>query len=145
MENKLIIISVRRPLVLDDVVWRLRRAGVEAGLVYVKSDGFGTFITVKGGAGTDVSIGGSITLGWYKGDGSPTVESLKGRSFYIEKSGKVIDLSASVDYVPDYGFQYLGRPWTTISTGYSKGSDLFNIKPTGTTGVSYTFPFSFCK
>lgn len=116
-------------------------AAVEAGLVYVKWDGFGVFITVKAGVGSDVSIGGSVTIGWYNGDGQPSVKSLKGTSFYIEQSGNIVDLGASGDYSPDIG--YLGRPWKTFSVGHSKGSGLFKILPTGMTGVAYTFPFPF--
>jgi hypothetical protein len=114
-------------------------AAVEAGLVYVKYDGLGVFITVKGGVGSDVCYGGNITVGWYNVDGQPSIESLTGSSFYIDKSGKIIDLGVAGDYSPD--LKLLGRPWTTISVGHSVGSDLFQIQPTGATGVSYTFPY----
>ena len=117
----------------------IQGAAVEAGLVYVKYDGLVVFITVKGGAGSDVSYGSNITIGWYEADGQPSIESLKGSSFYIEKSEKIIDLGVAGDYSPD--LKLLGRPWTTISVGHSVGSDLFQIQPTGVTGVSYTFPF----
>ena len=110
--------------------------GIETGVVWVRDDKGGMFITVKGGAGYDVSGGGGIMLGWHKGSGKPTLESLSGAAFYIDKSGKVMDIGGSMDYNPT--LKQTGRQWQTVSAGVSVG--LFKALPaTGaSTGASGT-------
>jgi len=120
----------------------VKGAGVESGVAFVRNDDGGVFVTFKGGVGTEVSVGANFTIGWYTGDGKATVQSLSGVSFFVDKSGKVIDLGASVDYNPVT--KELGKPWITVSTGFSLGLEKIKVAPTpGTTGVSTTIVVPF--
>jgi len=121
----------------------IQGAAVEAGLVYVKDDGFGVLITFKGGAGADVSIGGNVSLGWYNGSNKPTVESLTGTSFYIDGSGTIFNVGIAGDWDPD--MRKIGRPWTTISVGGSAGSSTITITPMGSAGASTTISAPILK
>jgi RHS repeat-associated protein len=111
-------------------------AAVEAGLVYVKDDGFGVVITFKGGAGADVSIGGNFSAGWYTGNDKPTIESLNGASLYIDGCGNIFSAGIAGDWDPDT--KIIGRPWTIVSAGGSLGSNTITITPMGSAGASAT-------
>lgn len=115
--------------------------GIETGVVWVRDDKGGMFITVKGGAGGDVSAGGGIMLGWYQGSGKATLGSMSGAAFYIDKSGNVIDVGASLDY--QKRTRQTGRQWATISVGVSAG--IFKEIPGGggAMGVSGTTVIPF--
>ena len=109
--------------------------GYDINLGYIKGEGFFSNLSLKPGPGADVSWGVGLTVGDYRGDGSPNAKSLNG--FGTHLSGSLFGLEVSQGMDINYQAGKIGGVWRTTTTGGSFGSSSLMG---GSGGVSYTIP-----
>lgn len=89
---------------------------IDLNIGYVKNDGWVIFPTFKPSSGFDISFGGGITLGTYRGKGIPQASSLGGLGTYFSYTRGLINYGYSKGYDDN-----LVHNWSFYSVGAGRG------------------------